>query len=188
MGSFLEDVNGSGRQFLTYEQGHGIATRRASQGHQCLTDKSVLYVFGTCYLHQMTDVQMRGEEMPLTATECQNKMHPETNTNVINTSNTNQSQHHGKTENKWVCLGVQAVLGPTIRIRYMNLRVLCVLWWWGWGVLSDETADMFVIASHRLCRLYAFTYTLRLKPLYILLNTYKYFNIHGLRPLRPCRL
>ena len=58
---------------------------------------------------------------------------------------------------------------------------------WG-GVLSDERADMFVIASHRLCRLYAFTYVLRLKPSHIMLSTYKYFNIHGLRPLRPCGL
>jgi hypothetical protein len=56
------------------------------------------------------------------------------------------------------------------------------------GFLSDERGDMFVIASHRLCGLCAFTYVLRLKPLYILLSTYKYFNIRGLRPLRPCRL
>ena len=119
MGSFLEDVNGSRRQFLTYEQDMGLQ-QGVSQGHQCLTEKSVLYVFGTCYRHQLTDVQMRSEEIPITATECQNKMHPETNTNVINTSNTNQSQRHGKTDNQRVHLGVQALLGPMIRLQYMN--------------------------------------------------------------------
>jgi hypothetical protein len=138
MGSFLEDVNGSRRQFLMYEQGHGIATRRASQGHQCLIEKSIPYVFGTCYLHQLTDVQMRGEEIQLTARECQNKMQPETNTNLINTSNTNQSQHHGKTENQRVHLGVQALLGPMIRLRYMNWTVLSVLGGGGRSFLTRE--------------------------------------------------
>jgi hypothetical protein len=168
MGSILEDVNGSRRQFLTYEQGHGITTRRASQGHQCLTEKSVLYVFGTCYL-QLTDVQMRGEEIPLTATECQNKMHPATNTNVINTSNTNQSQHHGKTENQWVHLGVQALLGPKIRLRYTNWTVLCVL---GAGssfltrerICSLSQATVFVGCMHlRIC---------------FVLSPYTYCSIH----------
>jgi hypothetical protein len=100
--------------------------------------------------------------------------------------NTNQSQHHGKTENQWVHLGVQALLGSMIRHQYINWKVLCVLG--EEGFISDERADMFAIASHRLCRLYAFTYMLRIKPLYILLNTYKCFRIRGLRPLRSCRL
>jgi hypothetical protein len=85
-----------------------------------MPEKSVMHVFGTCYRHQLTDVQMRGEEIPHTATECLNKMHPETNTNVIKTSTTNQSQHHGKTENQWVHLGVQALLGPMIRHQYIQ--------------------------------------------------------------------
>jgi hypothetical protein len=91
-------------------------------------------------------------------------MHPETNTNVINTSNTNQSQHHGRTENQCVHLYWCARLpGAHDQIPVYELNsTVCV---WGGGVLSDETADMFVIASHRLCRLYAFTYMLRLKPL-----------------------
>ena len=119
MGSFLEDVNGSRRQFLTYEQGHGITTRRASQGHQCLTQESILYVFGTCYtyLHQLADMQMRDEKIPLTATECKNKMHPKSNTNVINTSSTNLSQHNVRLR----------INGSMIRLRYMNWTVLCVL-------------------------------------------------------------